>query len=756
MNLCGIDRAAVIGMSARTLRIARRRVRLGAHRANRRLLGTRDRTRPRVGEGFRPDIQGLRGVAVLLVALNHAGLSWLRGGYIGVDVFFVISGFLITGWLVARTEKMGRVPFARFYAARARRILPMASLAIAAIVIASYYWLNYVRALSVFRDAEWAAVFAANVRFSDLGTDYFARTNPPSPLQHFWTLAVEEQFYIVWPIVVAAALVLRRRGAALTAAAIRRRVTVLLVAIIAASLVYSIRQTASSPTAAYFSTIARAWELAIGAAVAVAAYRLRTIPRQIRAVVGWLGIGGIAVSAVAFSAGTPFPGYAALLPVTSAAAVIIAGLEGSTGWAASAVLGRQPLRLVGDVSYGFYLWHWPLLVIPAEYYGHPLSLVDNVALLSVAFVISVGTYYLYENPIRYSEGLSKPSAALALWPITVSIVVTVASLGVLRVTDLHPPAAPAAFLIPPSPVPPITTPKSHSKNGGNQIRTVLDPYEQAVAKSASPSQARRAPPSSLYPPLTSLSLDQYNLGTSCSAGFGSSTTSPICHLGDATGRQTLVVFGDSHAQMWMPAFISFGHAYHWMVIPLVKEGCTAIVWSSAASVEKGPCKAWFSWAMAQLSRIRPDATVLATSFSGDAANGDPTAIRLSATGVGIAINAIAKRSAKPILLEDIPYPGRSPIDCLLAHGATLGSCTFSENESYTLDLESQVAQRLPVGVPIMPVEQWFCANHKCPMVIGRIIAYADSAHISKTYATELSTPFSQTLRTTIRRWGTSG
>ena len=150
----------------------------------------------------------------MLVALNHAGVSFLQGGYVGVDVFFVISGFLITGFLLRRQEQSGRVPFSEFYAARARRILPAATLTIVATVVASWHYLNYVRALSVFHDAIWSTFFAANIHFAQVGTNYFAQDNPPSPLQNFWTLAVEEQFYIVWPALLALLLIATRGTAA--------------------------------------------------------------------------------------------------------------------------------------------------------------------------------------------------------------------------------------------------------------------------------------------------------------------------------------------------------------------------------------------------------------------------------------------------------------------------------------------------------------------------------------------------------------
>src|SRR5436305_4258791 len=213
------------------------------------------RIRTRQPGAFRPDIQGLRAVAVTLVVLCPAGVPLMAGGYVGVDVFFVISGFLITGWLLDRAATSTRVPFAGFYATRARRILPAAALTIVVTCIGSWYWQNSVRALATMHDAVWAAFFAANIHFAQVGADYFARDNPPSPLQHFWTLAVEEQFYLAWPLLLAVALAVLARGRSGIDAVVRRRLALLVAAGVSASLAWSVHQTAADPNGAYFPTL---------------------------------------------------------------------------------------------------------------------------------------------------------------------------------------------------------------------------------------------------------------------------------------------------------------------------------------------------------------------------------------------------------------------------------------------------------------------------------------------------------------------
>src|SRR4249919_289534 len=354
----------------------------------------------------RDDLQGLRAVAVLVVVLDHAGLGLFSGGYVGVDVFFVLSGFLITGLLLSRAAEQGRVSLSEFYVRRARRILPAAVLTLVATDIVAYQLLNFVRAREAVIDSIWASFFVANVHFAQTGSDYLAQAQPPSPVQQFWTLSVEEQFYLVWPAVLSLVLFgalgvlgLRRKGS-LGPAALRRALIVVAAGGLF-SLLWSIHSTRTTPATAYYSSLTRAWELALGAALAIAAAQLSRMPSPLQLVSGWTGLGCIAVAAVAFSSSTPFPGYAALLPALGAALVIAAGIRRHRSRAAvSGALSLPPLRYVGDRSYAFYLWHWPVLVIAAEYAGHELSIVVRILLLVGAFLLSMLSYAVFENPIR--------------------------------------------------------------------------------------------------------------------------------------------------------------------------------------------------------------------------------------------------------------------------------------------------------------------------------------------------------------------
>src|SRR5215204_1908600 len=227
---------------------------------------------------YRVDIQGLRALAVLIVALGHAGVPAFGGGFVGVDVFFVVSGFLITGILLAEARTTGSISLAAFYVRRARRILPAAALTLIAVDAVASLALNFVRARAAETDSIWAGLFAANFRFAHEGTDYFARSQPPSPLLHYWSLAVEEQFYLVWPALLAILVACGRR--------VRAALPFVVLGLSAASLAWAVRLTATSPTAAYFSPLARAWELGLGAALAVYVTPLGRMTDPLRIVLG--------------------------------------------------------------------------------------------------------------------------------------------------------------------------------------------------------------------------------------------------------------------------------------------------------------------------------------------------------------------------------------------------------------------------------------------------------------------------------------
>jgi peptidoglycan/LPS O-acetylase OafA/YrhL len=672
----------------------------------------------------RGDIQGLRAVAVLLVALGHAGVPFLKGGYVGVDVFFVLSGFLITGILLSEALSSGRVSLVAFYARRARRILPAAALTLVATSIAAHHLLNFVRARDVVEDSVWAALFSANVHFAAVGSDYFQQGQPPSPIQHFWSLSAEEQFYFVWPSVLALVLFgLFSRRASLG------RLLAVVCALGVASLAWSIHHTATAPTASYFSTLTRAWELALGAALAVGALMVSRIPGRLQLTMGWAGLCAIAASAVFYSDNTAVPGYAALLPVVGAGLVIAAGLHREGPFGAGRVLSAAPLRYVGDRSYAFYLWHWPVLILAAQHVGHDLPTEVNLLLLVGAFLLSVVSYKLVENPLRKLRWPTRVGAVA--WPASAAAVLLVALVisGSIDKTTKRLEAAAATV----QPALLVDTAAAASYEEPSEPEAPLPPVVAAVRAAE-----QEAPiPSPLTPPVSRLRDDFYNFPSGC-VPRGSQTKSRVCRLGDTSSRKAIVVIGDSHAQMWMPTILAMAQRDGWVVLPLVKVSCIPRTWLETGK----PCNRWYRWAKQRANALRPDVTLIVGSWAGT------WAPKRAVQAVADLSRGVRSSSRSVIVLDDTPGQRRDPTDCLLDSRSNMKTCSNvqSKTQQQTSTAIRSNARRQSVG--FMDSRGWFCAPTQrtprkilCPLVVNQTITYVDRGHVSKTYALQLSQPF---------------
>jgi peptidoglycan/LPS O-acetylase OafA/YrhL len=683
--------------------------------------------------GHRDDIQGLRAVAVLLVALGHAGVGFLRGGFIGVDVFFVLSGFLITGLLLAGAAKHGYVSLREFYARRAKRILPAAALTLIVTDFAAYHLLNFVRAKQAVLDSIWAAFFSANVQFARQGVDYFAQGQPPSPVQHYWSLAVEEQFYLVWPVLLSLVLIgftlhrRHRRHAARPAGGTPnpriRLLTLVIVVAGLASLAWSIYYTRRTPLGAYFSTLARAWELALGAALAIGASRLAHVSDRTRALLGWTGVLAIALAAILYTERTPFPGYAALLPTLGTALVIAAGIGNERSRrGVGGLLGRRPLRYVGDRSYAFYLWHWPVLVISAYYVGHAISVGVNLILLAGAFVLSIISYGTIENPIRRAKVRQPIRASAVLWGTSVGLVVllalfTLRSIASKTALSEALSAGPPPTLAPPSGVTPTSGLTDSPTSGA--IPAVIAAVQ--AAREGAPI------PSSLTPPIDKLLGDRYDPPSEgCFAKRGDKKSQEICPIYEGSDTRTIVVFGDSHAREWIPAVLWAASQDGWTVVPLVELGCGPSRYSDV-------CDTYFHWAVREVQKLQPDVVFI----GGQLKASNPQEEQETVAGISTLIAAVKPFTHNVIVIGDPPAQDQQPVDCLLGRHATLATCTWTLTDNQISVYEKVARAAARGGAAFIDTIGWFCFENQCPMVIGNTISYRDNDHVTQTYVLEL-------------------
>lgn len=660
---------------------------------------------------FRPDVEGLRAIAVLLVLLDHAGLAAISGGYVGVDVFFVLSGFLITGLLLKEHERDGGVSLTRFYARRARRLLPAGSLVLVATVIGSYLYLGESRANRVAEDARWATLFASNFRFLQQGTNYLDAQLPPSPLQHFWSLAVEEQFYAVWPALI---ILLAAFGKSVP---LRLKLGVALSGVITASLLWSIHQTTTDGTAAYFSPFPRACELGAGALLAVVAHRLLPMPRAVGVMLSWSGIAMVLAAAVLFEATTAFPGYAVALPVTGTV-LAVAGGTIAPGGGAELLLKQWPFQWLGKLSYSLYLWHWPILVIAAGRAGRDLTLGESLALCGVAVALSAATYFVLENPVRDSAILKQRAPAFSVG-FGAALVVLCFGFSAWMI-DTH--KLQGEVLA--SNAMPATYPSS-------------DEVLQAVSDAPNITDWPAQPPRIKNPAYIK----------DCDV-TRKDTTSSACVFGDPNATRTAVVFGDSHAAMWIPALDVIGKQAGWRVVQLTKPGCQAPDFPRYSEVlkrEYTECAEEREWALDQIAMIRPDVVLIASS-SKDVqvmVDGKPTsdgAEEAWAAGLGSVIDRIRPVAGRIVVLAETPYPAEPGIDCLTAHPGDVPACNTPRADAVPQsfnDTERLVATQK--GVEYVDTIPWFCTNDTCPAVIAGLTTHRDSIHVAENYAVWLST-----------------
>lgn len=365
------------------------------------------------GGSHRSDIEGLRAVAVLLVVAYHAGVTRLSGGYVGVDVFFVISGFLITNVLIRSIREDDSIPLREFWARRFRRLLPMSTLVAATTLFLGMFMLEEGRLRNVAVEVLGAFGFSANLVLYFQSSVYLSGVTLPSPVQHFWSLAVEEQFYLVWPLLLLVILRTARHLWKVSFGAV-------IVMMGGASLIVSMNLTRQDPGGGYYLPHARAWEILAGAGLGMAWTRLETVPRSARSILGWSGVGLIVWSALVFDAETMFPGHAALAPVLGAVAVLIAA---DAPWGPNRILSVRPAQWLGARSYSLYLWHWPALVLFEARFGTP-SMTVKVLIILGCIALSALSYEFVEQPIRHHAWLSaKPIRTIVAGFVTVSLAV---------------------------------------------------------------------------------------------------------------------------------------------------------------------------------------------------------------------------------------------------------------------------------------------------------------------------------------------
>jgi peptidoglycan/LPS O-acetylase OafA/YrhL len=650
---------------------------------------------------FRPDVEGLRAVAIVLVLLCHARVGAAAGGYVGVDVFFVISGFVITRVLVAELDATGGLSLARFYARRVKRLMPQALTVIVVVVVGSSLLLPPLLADAVAGDVTAAGAYAMNWRLSAAAVDYFAVAGD-RPLDHFWSLAVEEQFYVAWPLLLLV-LSLGRRSRA------RGRLTLAVGAIAAASFAFALREVRVAPESAYFSPAARGWELALGGLVALALAG-RPLPRRVAPAAAWAGAVAIALAATRFGPGTAMPGWPALLPTTGAAMLIAAGACAAPARPTRA-LSSRPACYVGRISYAWYIWHWPVLVFVA-----PRSTAVAVAVVLASIVPAIATHRWIEEPLRRSSfHMRRPKLTLG---VALACPAFAAACGIALSASI--PSTPRLAA-------------SEVEGVAQLART------RAIQESAS----------GLRPTPREADADRGRAYEDGCLVDERAVKSPPCVYGDRRSTTTVVLFGDSHAMQFFPALDRIARRRHWRLVELTKSGCppppVRVVYTLSGR-DYRECPAWRDYALRRIEQERPALVVAASSAHYDVIDGSGRRVgrdagaRALAAAYGGVLRRLRDSAPHVAVIGDPPRPPLDVPSCVSQSLKRLRRCAFTPDAALARSRIVSAAVGRVTGIRLIDPARRLCLPDVCPAVIGDVLVYRNSGHLTATVVV------------TLRRW----
>lgn len=661
----------------------------------------------------RLDIQGMRALAVGVVVVYHVWPQLLPGGFVGVDLFFVISGFLIIGSLVREVERTGTVGLLSFYVRRVRRLLPAASVVIVVTTLLSFFVLPDSQLRRNLGDAVASSLQVANWRFA-LGPDSYAQaTAGVSPFQHFWSLAIEEQFYIVVPLLLLViALVVRRAGLRLT-----QTVVIVLVALAAASLLWSVVQTSQNPGIAYFSTLTRAWELVLGGVAALLLRRI-TLTHAISSVLGWVGLVLILGSSLLLTTAMPFPGALALLPVLGGVMLLAAGGAQRPG-AVTAALQLRPLTWVGDVSYSLYLWHWPVIVLALALWGPTMGRVDGPLVIVVSLVLAGLSERFVERPFRGSLRAARPAKLRRLQRRTL-------------VTGLTTAAVVAAG----AGVPLVVI--NHQIASASQIEVA----EYPGARVFDGIQAPAGLPVRPDPRVVQDDVSQVNRDRCIEHDLtvpAPDRPASMCHYGPSGAEHRMVLVGDSHAAVLSTPLAQLAEQEGFELLVLARNGCP-FTYAAPSAVEGvvDQCEEQNRRTSELILEWQPDVVVTSAMTP----HGYATALgwthvtyEESVAGYAQALSPLAEAGIDVVVVRDTPYLPFSAPDCV-AQDSDVSDCTversiLTEQPDPLAESVAQVA-----GATLIDLTDHLCRETTCTSVEGNVLVYRDN-HLTDTYARSL-------------------
>ena len=670
---------------------------------------------------LRSDIQALRALAITTVVIFHLGPGLLPGGFVGVDVFFVISGFLITTHLLKAVDNK-TFKISNFWVRRIRRLLPasftvLISTAIAVLVfVPVQLWLQWLKEIqaSILYFENWILAIDA--------VDYLALSNEASPTQHFWSLSVEEQFYIVWPLLIAIALLFVRKRSPKV-----QKVSMLLILVIItlSSLIYGIYLTQAEPAIAYFSTPVRAWEFGAGALIAFAPAIKNKVVASITSLIGLVLIG---YASFTFTSALPFPGVWALVPVLGAVAVIV-------GSANSGLLGKvfefKPFQWLGERSYSIYLWHWPIIILLPYAIGAELTTETKLAAFALTLVLATLTTAFIEKPFLPGGSIPK------FQPITVFSSLIVIS-GIM-VGSLAVGIAQANAII-----------AEEKKKTDDIVNGSLDCFG---AGARAPGKAPCLDPDlkGLYPSLATAAADNY-WPENCVVTNREDVEPIGCEVGNANSNTRIALVGDSHAKHYAAAFVDLAKKNNWSVEIFVKGGCpfSTAERSRDDTVLTKACSVYVQNMQKIITEEQYDLVITSQKNGVEWITKGKSQEETAISGLEEAWSTVIDQGIPVLAIKDSPMPIAKVIRCLEINAPK--DCTLPRTEAFLFDPQIQAVERLNNElVTLVKFDDVYCDKTKCFSVIGIAIVYRDANHLTSTFTRTLARFLSPSIQSALAK-----